>query len=74
MDRARVESNALRARARSVGYDPTTRTIEIEFRDGTIYDYLPVPQDVFQQLISAPSKGSFFDRHIKLKYMYRAAE
>ena len=31
---------------RTVGYDPITRTLEIEFQDGAVYQYDGVPPDV----------------------------
>lgn len=35
----------------SLGYDAATRTMQIEFRTGRIYQYLDVPPQVFEQLI-----------------------
>ncbi|HGY5869764.1 TPA: KTSC domain-containing protein [Citrobacter farmeri] len=49
----------------SVGYDPTTRVLEIAFIGGGIYQYHGVPATTYQSLMSAPSKGSFFARCIR---------
>ncbi len=49
----------------SIGYDRGTRTLRIEFLRGGIYDYNRVPPDVFENFLSAASKGIFFDRFIK---------
>ncbi|RYD84585.1 MAG: KTSC domain-containing protein [Verrucomicrobiaceae bacterium] len=55
---------------RSVGYDTTTAILEIEFHSG-LYQYMAVPERVFQGLMSASSKGSYHDRYIKRSYRYR---
>ncbi len=49
----------------SVGYDPDTQILEIEFNSGSIYQYNRVPEYVYQGLLSAPSKGQYFDQYIK---------
>jgi len=61
MDRVPVQSSNLS----SVGYDPTTSTLEIEFSNGSIYQYFGVPEYVHEGLMNAGSKGSYFDQHIK---------
>jgi hypothetical protein len=67
MNRQPVTSSNLR----TVGYDPTTRTLEIEFQDGVIYQYDGVPPDVHAGLMQAPSHGSYFHRNIRDRYPYR---
>ena len=61
MDREPVESSNLA----SVGYDESSSTLEIEFRHGDIYQYSAVPLSVYQGLMSASSKGQYFDQNIK---------
>ena len=43
--------------------------LRIEFLSGLIYDYLRVPQDVFLKMMEEESKGSFWHRKIKGKYL-----
>jgi len=50
---------------RSVGYDPTTETLEIEFHSGGIYQYFDVPPDIHNALMSASSHGKYFAANIK---------
>jgi len=50
---------------RSVGYDRSDSVLEIEFQSGRIYRYRNVPSDVYEGLVSAASKGSYFELHIK---------
>lgn len=55
----------------SIGYDPTTQVLEIEFHDGSVYQYDGVPQPVYEGLMSASSHGQYFHQHIKDVYPYR---
>jgi hypothetical protein len=55
---------------RSVGYDPRTQTLEIEFNSGDIYQYFNVPAIIYQGLMSAGSHGKYFNQNIKKTYHY----
>lgn len=52
----------------AVGYDPHTRRMKITFAQGHTYDFCGVPQHVFDGLIRAASKGSYYNDHIKDRY------
>jgi len=65
MNRAYVSSTDLV----SVGYD--NGTLEIEFKENNVYQYFNVPQSIYNGLLSAGSKGTYFHSHIKNKYRYR---
>ncbi|HCR3555360.1 TPA: KTSC domain-containing protein [Morganella morganii] len=68
MNRVSVSSSNLR----SVGYDPATNTLEVEFHHGGIYQYSGVPPHIHSGLMNASSKGQYFDAHIKKAgYPYR---
>lgn len=67
MNRTPVSSSNLR----SVGYDPGTNTLEIEFLNGGIYQYSGVPESVYRGLMAAESHGRYFHAHIKDVYPYR---
>ena len=67
MNRETVESSNLK----SVGYDPDTKILEIEFHHGGEYQYFDVPVNVHSGLMSAPSKGSYHYQHIKNVYQYQ---
>ena len=54
----------------SVGYDPATQTLEIEFHDGRVYQYFDVPQSVYEALMRAESAGKYLHEHIKGIYRY----
>ena len=55
---------------RSVGYNPMTETLIIQFHSGHIYEYYHVPQHIYEGLIFAPSKGKYHHRYIKNSYAY----
>lgn len=61
-----VESSSLA----SIGYDLSTRTLEVEFRKGGIYRYFGVPATVRQSLMEAASKGRFFLAEIRNRFPY----
>ncbi|MFG6109379.1 KTSC domain-containing protein [Stenotrophomonas nematodicola] len=60
----RVSSSAIA----EVGYDPNTLRMEIRFAQGHTYDFCRVPPHVFQALLSARSKGSYYNDHIRDHY------
>jgi len=43
----------------------------MEFRDGGIYQYFNVASNIYKELISAQSIGSFFYKYIKDKYNWQ---
>ena len=55
----------------SVDYDRTTHILTIQFRSGGLYEYLNVPEIIFNQLLNAGSKGRYFHAFIKDRYQYR---
>ena len=61
MRREAVDSEALR----SVGYDPDSRILEIEFNNGTVYRYFAVPLSVHAGLMTAKSKGEYYAANIR---------
>ena len=66
MEREPVQSSAFR----SVGYDPTTQTLELEFRDGRLYQFFGVPEEVYREFREAPSLGGYFQRRIRMGYPF----
>jgi hypothetical protein len=64
MRREPVSSSNLR----SVGYDPSTATLEIEFNSGGVYQYSGVPVHVYDSLMNSGSLGRYFSSHIRDVY------
>ncbi|MDE1168501.1 MAG: KTSC domain-containing protein [Pseudomonas sp.] len=66
MERSPVSSSNVE----SVGYEEDSETLEIEFKNGTLYQYFDVPQSVFDGLRSADSVGGYLAQNIKGVYRY----
>ena len=66
MDRSYVASTNVA----SVGYDEGTETLEVEFLNGSIYQYYNVNMSIYQQMMQAGSKGKFLNTYIKNAYPY----
>jgi KTSC domain len=49
----------------SAQYDATRSTLRLEFRSGAVYLYFNVPVSIYDGLLAADSKGSFFSRQIR---------
>lgn len=54
----------------SIGYDAPSQTLEVEFQGGAIYQYYGVPENMYDQLMQAGSKGRFLNMYIKNAYGY----
>jgi hypothetical protein len=54
----------------SIGYDPTSETLEVEFKHGGVYQYYNVPAAIHQQFMESGSKGQFLHANIKNAYPY----
>jgi len=61
MERRRVNASNIR----SVGYDRGSRVLEVEFTNGSIFQYSGVSEEVHRRFMSAPSPGSFFQDQIE---------
>ncbi len=55
----------------AVGYNKKTHILAIEFHHGAIYQYIDVPEKVYEELMNSPAKGAYFMNEIKKKYSYR---
>ena len=61
MDRTYVTSSNIA----SIGYDPEQMILEVEFLNGSIYQYYDVPEALFEGIMSAESHGKYLNEHIK---------
>lgn len=55
----------------SIGYDEASKTLEVEFKDGVVYQYLDVEADKHANLMNADSHGKFLNAQIKGQYRYQ---
>ena len=55
----------------TVVYDEAHGLLRLEFRcSRAVYQYFSVPATVHQALLSAPSKGGYFNRFIRGRFLY----
>ena len=54
---------------RSVGYEESSQTLFIQFHNG-LYSYAGVPQNIYEGLMNAPSKGKYLHAYIKNSFPY----
>lgn len=54
-----------------VGYEHKRNMLQVEFIAGSVYQYEPVPETIFQAFLEAPSHGRFFETEVKGKYSFR---
>ena len=58
----------------SVGYDSEAEVLEIELKNGTVQRFSGVPEAVHQELMSASSHGTYYDKHIRDRYPKRRTD
>jgi hypothetical protein len=54
----------------SVAYDRDRAILQLEFGDGSVYQYFGVPVKGYQELLRAASQGVYFNRHIRSLFRY----
>lgn len=64
MQMIRVNSSAME----SVGYDPASGRLRIQFKQGHSYDFCRVPLRIYEGLMRASSKGSYYSAYIRDRY------
>jgi uncharacterized protein len=52
----------------SIGYEG--ETLEVEFKNGTVYQYYNVPEVVYSQLMESNSKGGYLNANIRSAFAY----
>ena len=66
MNRTPVTSSSIA----SAGYLAEGSTLEVEYRNGSVYQYFAVPKSLFESLLRAESKGMFVSERIRGHYPY----
>jgi hypothetical protein len=51
-------------------YIPQSGTLRVVFVSGTVYDYKNVPEEVYKEMKSSGSKGTYLNTHIKGHYTF----
>ena len=55
---------------RTVTYG-TDATLTVRFHSGAVYRYFTVPRTILHAFLAAPSKGTYFNRHIRESFPYQ---
>lgn len=63
IDMVPVESSAIK----SVGHDPSTLTVHVEFHSGGTHPFGPFSKEQFERFSAADSIGKHFHAHIRQK-------
>jgi non-canonical purine NTP pyrophosphatase (RdgB/HAM1 family) len=58
----------------SIGYDSKSRVLEIEFKEGRVYQYIDVDQNVYDRFMRADSYGEYFYAYVSGHYRYNKVE
>ena len=58
----------------SIGYDEQNQEVNVRFVNGSLYVYKGVPLHEYQNLLEAPSHGSYLNRSFKNVYPYERIE
>lgn len=61
MERKPVESSNIA----SAGFCPDRKCIEVEFKNGSVYEYESCDQKLYDDLMAAESKGKFVNANLK---------
>ncbi len=64
MERKSIESSMIR----SIGFDPESSILEIEFNSGAIWQYFDFPESEWYEFENAESQGKYFNREILNQY------
>jgi KTSC domain len=67
MNRIAVDSTTLAW----VRYSPEACLLQLGFHTGEVYAYFEVPMQTYQELLRAPSKGRYFNLHIRNHFRTR---
>jgi hypothetical protein len=58
----------------SIGHNPLTQVLEVEFKNGDVGEHEGVPADLYRQFMESPSKGQFHHQHIRGVFPFKIVE
>lgn len=64
--------NVTSSTIKAVGYEG--KDLLVQFVSGTVYRYKDVPKKVYEEFLSAESKGKFLNENVKVKYVFQKEE
>lgn len=66
MEFKEIESSTIKR----ISYIKEEHRLIVQFKQGTYYEYVGVPEYVYIRLIQAKSAGKYFNENIKTKYQF----
>ncbi len=51
-------------------YQQEAAILEVALRGGAVYRYFGVPAQTYEELLQAPSKGAYFNGHVRSRFAY----
>ncbi|MEO9210446.1 MAG: KTSC domain-containing protein [Ginsengibacter sp.] len=66
IERTEVASSNIR----SLGYRLSSFLLQVEFKDGSIYNYYDVPESIYNDFLKSTSKGKFLNNNIAFRFRY----
>jgi hypothetical protein len=54
----------------AIKYDVPSSTLRVIYVSGAVYDYKKVPQEIYDEMKSAFSKGEYLNKNIKPNYNF----
>ncbi|MDQ7010071.1 MAG: KTSC domain-containing protein [Candidatus Gracilibacteria bacterium] len=62
--------NVVSSNIKSIGYNEDNFTLEIEFNDNSIYQYINVPKNEYESIMNSNSHGKYLNENIKGVYQF----
>ena len=53
-----------------IKFDAGTSTLRVIYISGSVYDYKNVPEEIYNEMKKAFSKGEYLNKHIKPNYEF----
>lgn len=54
----------------AIGYDEDSQTLQVEFHNGTLYQYFDVPEMIYDGMDHSSSVGQYLNQQVKGIYRY----
>lgn len=56
---------------KGIGFAESKLILQVQFNNGTVYQFYEVPEIIYNQFNAAQSKGRFFQMHVKDLYKFK---
>ena len=63
--------NVKSSNVRSIGYYEELKILEVEFMSNDVYQYLEVPENIFVEVMTAPSIGSAIHKILRGTFKFK---